>query len=122
MNENKKKKKISIGVLILLQASLLFSSLSGVCSKMAALSKTMSISFIFWYGMVLFIMFGYAVIWQQILKRMPLTVAYANKPIGLIWGMVWGALIFKERITWNMILGAGIIFVGICLVVTADDQ
>ncbi|MCQ2510162.1 MAG: EamA family transporter [Lachnospiraceae bacterium] len=121
MNKVKEKKKTPLWVLIMLQASLLFSSLSGVCSKMAAQSEGM-FKFLFWYGMVLFIMFGYAVIWQQILKRMPLTVAYANKPVGLIWGMIWGTLIFNERITWNMILGAGIIFVGIFLVVTADGD
>lgn len=66
-------------------------------------------------------MFGYAIAWQQILKRMPLTVAYANKPVSLIWGMVWGTLIFKEGITWKMILGAVIIFAGICLVVSEDE-
>ncbi|MCQ2499711.1 MAG: EamA family transporter [Lachnospiraceae bacterium] len=121
MNKQNEKKKTPLWVLIMLQASLLFSSLSGVCSKLAAQSEGI-IKFLFWYGMVLFIMFGYAVIWQQILKRMPLTVAYANKPVGLIWGMIWGTLIFGERITWNMILGAGIIFVGIFLVVTADGQ
>ena len=115
------RKKITIWVLVLLHISLLCSSLSGVCSKFAAQQEFLSLKFIFWYGLVLLIMFGYAIVWQQILKRMPLTVAYANKPVGLIWGMLWGALIFKERITWNMILGAGIIFVGICLVVTADE-
>ncbi len=63
----------------------------------------------------------YAIAWQQILKRLPLTVAYANKPVSLIWGMIWGSMLFREKITWNMILGAGIIFVGIYLVVTADE-
>ena len=107
---------------LLLHISLLFSSLSGVCSKLAAGQKFVSLRFFFYYGLVLVIMFGYAVIWQQILKRMPLTVAYSNKPISLIWGMVWGALIFKERITWKMILGAAIIFAGIYLVVTDDES
>lgn len=122
MNKQKEKKRTPVWVLLMLQASLLFSSLSGVCSKKAALADFMSLPFLFWYGMVLVIMFGYAVIWQQILKRMPLTVAYANKPVSLIWGMVWGAVLFEERITWNMILGAGIIFAGIFLVVTADGE
>ncbi|MDO4616818.1 MAG: EamA family transporter [Lachnospiraceae bacterium] len=122
MTKLTEKKRTPIWVLLLLHVSLLFSSLSGVCSKKAALSEFMSLPFIFWYGMVLVIMFGYAVIWQQILKRMPLTVAYANKPVSLIWGMVWGSLLFNERITWNMILGAGIIFAGIFLVVTADGE
>ena len=107
----------------MLHVSLLFSSLSGVCSKMASgfTENVFSVSFLFWFGMVFVIMFGYAVIWQQILKRMPLTVAYANKPVTMVWGMIWGALIFKERITWNMILGAVIIFLGIYMVVSDHE-
>ena len=108
----------------MLHISLLFSSLSGVCSKMASryTADIFSVSFIGWFGLVFVILFGYAVIWQQILKRMPLTVAYANRPVTLIWGIVWGALIFGETITWNMILGALIIFAGIYLVTGEDAQ
>ena len=107
---------------LLLHISLLFSSLSGVCSKKASgcTDHIFSLPFIFWFGLVFVIMFGYAIIWQQILKRMPLTVAYANRPVTLIWGIVWGALIFGERITWNMIAGAAVIFAGIYLV-TSDN-
>lgn len=117
----KKVKNFPWKLFLLLHISLLCSSLSGVCSKMAANQEFLSISFFFYYGLVLVIMFGYAIAWQQILKRMPLTVAYANKPVSLIWGMVWGTLIFKEGITWKMILGAVIIFAGICLVVSEDE-
>ena len=66
-------------------------------------------------------MFVYALLWQQILKRMDLTTAYANKPVGLVWGMIWGVLLFKETISLKMILGAAVIFVGIFLVVTSDE-
>lgn len=109
---------------LLLHISLLFSSLSGVCSKMASgyTDRIFSLQFIFWFGLVFVIMFGYAVIWQQILKRMPLTVAYANRPVTLIWGIIWGALIFDEKITWNMIAGAVIIFAGIYLVTSENLQ
>ena len=104
----------------MLHISLLFSSLSGVCSKMASryTGNIFSIEFIFWFGLVFVIMFGYAIIWQQILKRMPLTVAYANRPVTLI----WGALIFGEKVTWNMIAGAAIIFAGIYLVTGEDSE
>ena len=108
--------KKNAGLFIVLHISLLFSSLSGVCSKMAAAQTDLK-GFGMWYFAVLLIMAVYAVIWQQILKKLPLTVAYANKPVSLI----WGTLIFKETITWNMILGAVIIFAGIYLVVTADE-
>ena len=113
--------KKNAGLFIVLHISLLFSSLSGVCSKMAAAQTDLK-GFGMWYFAVLLIMAVYAVIWQQILKKLPLTVAYANKPVSLIWGMVWGTLIFKETITWNMILGAVIIFAGIYLVVTAEES
>ena len=108
----------------MLHISLLFSSLSGVCSKMASrcTGNILSIEFIFWFGLVFVIMFGYAIIWQQILKRMPLTVAYANRPVTLIWGIIWGALIFGEKVTWNMIAGAAIIFAGIYLVTGEDSE
>lgn len=109
---------------LLLHISLLFSSLSGVCSKKASVysDHIFSWPFIFWFGLVFVIMFGYAVIWQQILKRMPLTVAYANKPVTLIWGIIWGALIFGERVTLNMIIGAAVIFAGIYLVTGENDE
>ena len=103
---------------LLLHISLLFSSLSGVCSKLASgyTDNIFSIQFVFWFGLVFVIMFGYAIIWQQVLKRMPLTVAYANKPVTLIWGIIWGRLIFGEKITWNMLAGAAVIFFVIYLV------
>ena len=108
MKENGKQK--TAGLFLVLHVSLLMSSLSGVCSKMAANQKSL-IGFALWYGGVLLIM----------ALHLPLTVAYANKPVSLIWGMIWGTFIFGEKITWNMILGALIIFGGIYLVVTADE-
>ncbi|MDO4647472.1 MAG: EamA family transporter [Eubacteriales bacterium] len=118
MNDYAPKK--NIGLFVLLHLCLLVSSVSGICSKMAATQEKLS-GMILWYGGVLLIMGIYAIAWQQILKRLPLTVAYANKPVSLIWGMIWGSMLFREKITWNMILGAGIIFAGIYLVVTADE-
>lgn len=108
-------------MLLLLHISLFFSSLSGVCSKMAANQKFLSLSFFFYYGLVLAIMFAYAIVWQQILKRMPLTVAYANKPVALVWGMIFGSVFFAEKVTLLMVLGAGIIFAGIFLVVSENE-
>ena len=111
-------------IFLMLHISLLFSSLSGVCSKMASryTDHIISFSFIFWFGLVFVIMFAYAIIWQQILKRMPLTVAYANKPVTLIWGIIWGALIFGEKITVNMLIGAAVIFAGIYLVTGETEE
>ena len=114
------EKRTKLSVLLILHLSLIISSLSGVCSKKAALSVSKP-SMLFWYAGVLFLMAVYAAVWQQVLKRMPLTMAYANKPVSLLWGMLWGRILFGEQITWKMILAATVISVGIGLVVTDDE-
>ena len=60
--------------------------------------------------------------WQQILKKLPLITAYANKAIIIIWGLVFGMLFFKETITVQKIIGAVIIMAGVVMVVKADED
>ena len=57
----------------------------------------------------------YAVIWQQVLKHLPLVFAYANKAVTVIWGLLWGYLIFSEEVTPNKVLGAVIVIAGIVM-------
>jgi drug/metabolite transporter (DMT)-like permease len=67
-------------------------------------------------------MFFYAVMWQQILKRMKLVTAYANKSVTIIWGLVWGMLLFDEQITAFKVFGIFIIIGGVYLVVTGEEE
>ena len=53
--------------------------------------------------------------WQQIIKRIPLTTAFANKAVTVVWGLVWGALIFREPITPGKIVGVLLIVAGVVL-------
>ncbi|MCD8383628.1 MAG: EamA family transporter [Clostridiales bacterium] len=109
-------------LLLLLHAGLLVASFSGVFAKFAALEEWLSLPFFLYYGMDLVCMFVYAVIWQQVLKRMPLSVAYSNRPVSLVWGLIWGYLLFQEEVTWNKLLGAAVIFIGITIMVTNGDN
>ena len=107
---------------IYLHILLFIYSLGAICSKLAGEQAFLSFKFILFYGLVLANLFLYAIIWQQILKKMSLVTAYANKAITVVWGMLWGILLFKEKITvWN-IIGAIIIIIGIVLVVTDDKH
>src|SRR5574344_810532 len=92
---------------------LLFFSFCSVFSKLASSEVFLSFKFILYYGISLLILGIYAILWQQILKRMPLTVAFINKGITIIWGMILGILIFNETVTINMIIGSIIILPGI---------
>lgn len=105
---------------ILLHMMLLMLSTGGIFSKLASRQKFLSIKFILLYSGCLIVLIVYAIAWQQILKYVPLTVAYANKGMCLIWGMIFGKIFFNEIITLNMIIGAVIVFVGILLVVSDE--
>lgn len=106
---------------LLLHILILFLSVSGIFSKMAANTPFLSIKFFLCYSVILFILFVYALIWQQLLKKIPLTTGYCNKAAGIVWGMIFGFIIFGESISWQNIIGACIVFLGIYLVVTADE-
>jgi drug/metabolite transporter (DMT)-like permease len=71
--------------------------------------------------MVLAITFAFALAWQQVLKHMSLTFAFTNKPITIIWGLIWGVLVFHEHVTWKMILGSAVILLGIMVGVSGDS-
>ena len=106
----------------MLHCLLLVYSFSDIASKLASEKEFLSFEFLFLYGTVIVLLGLYAVFWQQILKKIPLITAYANKSVTIIWGMIFGALIFKEQITWNQILGAVIIIIGVYFVVLEDAE
>lgn len=107
---------------ILLHCLLLVYSLSEIASKLAAGQEFLSLKFILYYGTVIAILGVYAIFWQQILKKIPLITAYANKSVTIIWGMIYGAVLFQEQITWNKILGAIVIIIGVYFVVLEDGK
>ena len=57
----------------------------------------------------------YAVLWQQVLKRIELSLAYMFKGTSIVFIMLLAYVLFGEPITWNNIVGAIIIICGIVL-------
>lgn len=55
-------------------------------------------------------------LWQKLLKKVDLSIAYVNKGMLLFWSMIWSVVIFREEITILNIIGTIIIFVGIMVV------
>lgn len=105
---------------IVLNLSLLLYSCSGIFSKLASNQK--GIDFIFCYGGMIAVLLIYAILWQQIIKRLPLTVAFANKAITIVWGMLLGRLVFQEQHTPRQIVAAGVIIVGVVLYILAGKE
>lgn len=107
--------KSSTKVLLGLHLLLMVYSVSSVCSKFAAATAFPSWQFFCFYGLVLGILGVYAIGWQQVIKRMPLTTAYANKAVTIVWGIVFGMVVFGETVTPLMLVGALVIVAGIVL-------
>lgn len=109
-----------LGTLLILHIMLGIYSLSDVFSKCASGQTFPGVLFFVFYGLVLVLLGVYALGWQQIIKRMPLSSAYANRAITIVWGIFWGALLFGESITVGKIVGALIIMAGIVIYARAD--
>jgi len=82
---------------------------------MAALQPTGSWSYLLWFCGAVLIIGVYAILWQQVLRRIELSTAYMFKGSTLIFTMLFAALIFGEAITIPNIIGSFIIIFGITL-------
>ncbi len=109
---------------ILMHLGFLVYSFYSVLGKTASLSEQNK--YIFY--LIIFLILGlYALIWQLVLKVFPLSFAYTNKAIIIIWGMLWGKVVFNEQFTIKKLLAVLLIFTGILIlnlskVKEADDE
>ena len=88
---------------------------TGIFTKMASRQEFLSWSYLLWMAGAVGVMGVYALLWQQVIKRMPLSTAYMFKGTGLIFGLLIAWAVLGECITPNNIIGAAIIVVGIAL-------
>lgn len=110
------KKCLSLGMLAGLQLIVAIYTLSGVLSKYAAGQSFLSWQFILLYGGEIGVLGVYAILWQQIIKRMDLSVAYANRSVALLWSMLWAVLFFHEKVSIQNIVGVLIVIAGTIIV------
>ena len=117
------KQQISIKQVILLQAVVIIYTVSGVMAKFASGSETVGRLLLF-LGLDVFFLGIYAIFWQQMIKRIPLSVAYANRAMALLWSAVWALIIFGEGISPKQMAGIILVIIGICVINTdkTDEQ
>lgn len=114
-------KKHGFSKYILLYFAVAVYSCCSLCNKFASGYPVFSWNFILLYGCSILVLGIYAVLWQFVLKRFELSVAYSAKPLATLLSMVWGVALFHEPISWNMIVGAVIILIGMRVVVTDHE-
>ena len=88
---------------------------SGVFSKLASQQDFASLLYIAFLCGSVAVLGIYAVLWQQIIKRMPVGDAYLFKGTGVIFGLSLAHFVFGEAITVYNCIGAAVIICGITL-------
>ena len=111
------RKKISFKDIILLQLVVMIYTMSTIIGKFAAGASQESFwRFVLLYGAEIGVLGIYAVLWQQMIKRFELSVAYANRAGALLWSLLWAVLIFGEQLTAQKIVGALLVVAGTVII------
>lgn len=108
---------------LLLHATLFLYAIASVFAKSAGLNlsdRAMTAVVIF-LGLEAVTLGVYAMLWQQTLKRMPLSYAYSNKGIVTLWSCLFGLLFFGESLTLGKGIGIVIVLAGVYLVVSDHE-
>lgn len=107
------KTKARLLDIVLLQAVFFIYSISSVVSKLASGREVFSPAFILLYGLDVLVLGIYALLWQQVIKKFELSIAYANKAVTLLWALVWSIFLFHEQITVWKVSGILLVMAGI---------
>ena len=110
------KKKLSLKAVLAIQGAVIIYTMGGVCSKMAGGKEFLSPGFILFYGGQIMVLAIYALLWQQIIKRVDLSVAYVNRAMAILWSMLWAILLFGEKITLHNVIGVALVLAGTIIV------
>ena len=111
-----KQKGVTLKNIILLQAIIIIYTVSSVMAKFASANKETPIKFFLFLGLEFAILAVYAVLWQQMIKRFDLSVAYANRSMAILWSMIWAVIFFHDKITLRNVLGVLLVLLGTIVV------
>jgi len=118
-----KPKTTRKGALLLLFFTLLLYSACSVFAKFsgnAMEAGNLTGSFVF-LALEFLMLVVYSLLWQVVLKHLPLNVAYASKGLCTLWTCLFGILLFQEAITLGKVLGTLLVLAGVFLVVTDPE-
>ncbi len=116
-------KKLSIGKVLLIQLVVVFYTFATVIGKFAAGASRENLwRFLGLYAAELAVLGVYAILWQQVIKRIPLSVAYANRAVALLWSLLWAVLIFHEQATLQKVLGVLLVVAGTAVINSGEGR
>lgn len=116
------KKKVTVKDIICLQMVIVIFTVSSVIAKFASGQEFLSVKFIVFYGLEIVILGIYAILWQQAIKKIDLSIAYANKAMGVLWSMIWAVIIFHNQITLQNVIGVLLVIAGTIVLNSSESE
>ncbi|SFU87404.1 transporter [Butyrivibrio sp. INlla21] len=116
------KKKIGIVDILQIQSAVVIYSLSTVAANLASKHAFLSWKYILFFGLEFFILGVYAIVWQQMIKKFQLSIAYANKALTLMWSMLWNFVIFSQGITPWKVVGVVLVVIGVMVMNLSGEE
>ena len=110
--------KIKTKNIIQFQLIVIIYTINSIIGKLSAGEEFMSMRFILFYVAEVGVLGIYALLWQQMIKRFDLSIAYANRAMALIWSAVWAVVIFHESLSIKNIIGILLVIAGTVVVNT----
>lgn len=112
------KRKLNFRDFLILQVVVIVYTASSVLGKLAAVSAEgeNGWGFLLLYGAEIGVLGIYAVLWQQVIRRVELSVAYANRAVALLWSLLWAVFLFGEKITPAQLLGIALVMIGTAVI------
>lgn len=108
--------------ILLLQGAVVIYTFSGIMSKNVSANGDNPLKMLFFLGMEFVFLGVYAILWQQLIKRFELSVAYANRSMAVLWSMLWAVCFFGDRITAKNMAGVLLVAFGTLMINTDMDK
>ena len=108
--------------ILILQIVVVIYTLSSVVAKFATGKELFSFSFFLFYGLEIVILGVYAILWQQMIKKFDLSVAYASRAMALLWSAIWAVVLFHEKLDGKQIAGILLVVLGTVIVNTDNGN
>lgn len=106
---------------LVLYSTFFLYSIVAVLEKVVSGYSFFSKEFIILYSIEILFLFLYAVIWQRVLKRFSLSIAYINKGSVFIFNAIWASFLFKESFSLKEVIAVIIIIIGIIILNRGDE-
>ena len=93
---------------------------SGVLMKYAAMNENMLYKLLLFASSIT-VLGIFSILWQILLKNVDLVKAYIFKATSIIWTVIYGIILFDEKITIQMIIGIAIVLLGTIVAILGQN-